>query len=290
MTQVFDFLLQDRGAGEKYAIFRRKFIDKKQKLLDIFRGTHGPVASLALWRAGRAHADLSAALRARWICSGPRLPATLPRSATWCRRQVVGDVALAGTARHRPSLVRPTSAGAPAGLPARQSASSARLRSGSISAGLLGLCRMRSRNRSSPRLCDEPRLTALLLLAGLRERNCRLATAAGIEALASARIALRHTCESAMRRRCTRAEADRRSLVNRLRAQDIAEAIVGATRACADVMERDGAVARSDAPVLRSSKRQRQGGRGPRIHRQSPRAEALSSRNCGAIPPAIWRL
>jgi transcriptional regulator with GAF, ATPase, and Fis domain len=136
-------------------------------------------------------------------------------------------------------------------------------------------------------LCDEPRLTALLLLAGLREpalpaaRGCIVALA---EPLASAlRHHVRERDAAALHEA---AEADRRSLLNRLGRKDIAEAIVGADSGLRDVMERVAQVARSDAPVLLLGET----GSGKEvvaraIHRQSPRAEAPFIRvNCGAIP------
>jgi len=137
-------------------------------------------------------------------------------------------------------------------------------------------------------IADDPRLTAVLLLAGVRgqtlapaEREVALALA---EPLASA---LRHFARErnaiALREA---AEADRRSLLSRLGRTDISEAIVGADSGLRDVMERVSQVARSDAPVLLLGET----GSGKEvvaraIHRQSDRASGPFVRvNCGAIP------
>ncbi len=137
-------------------------------------------------------------------------------------------------------------------------------------------------------LSEEPRATALLVLCGLPETavtaTLRETVLAMKEPLA---CALRHYVKErdAVTRR-EAAEADRRSLLNRLGRKDFAEAVVGAESGLRDVMERVAQVARSDAPVLLLGET----GSGKEvvaraIHRQSPRADGPFIRvNCGAIP------
>ncbi|MCU0842494.1 MAG: sigma 54-interacting transcriptional regulator [Thiobacillaceae bacterium] len=85
------------------------------------------------------------------------------------------------------------------------------------------------------------------------------------------------------------AEADRRSLLTRLKRQDIADTIVGAESGLREVMERVDLVARSDTPVLILGET----GSGKEvvaraIHRRSPRVAGPFLRvNCGAIPPEL---
>lgn len=82
------------------------------------------------------------------------------------------------------------------------------------------------------------------------------------------------------------AEAERRSLLNRLGRQDIADTIIGAQTGLQEVMERVDLVARSDTPVLLLGET----GTGKEviartIHRRSPRAGGPFLRvNCGALP------
>ena len=253
-----------------------------------------PPLPLALWRTVGAHADLSAALRAALDLLGAKLPATVaairylvPENKLW------ETVALAGAG--------PTGAfagvdhvgeGQPAGLPASlrreqmlriDPAAFRRTAPGLLPQGV-------TEPLIAAVLCDEPRLTASLLLAGLPEpalpaaRGCIEAL---LEPLASAlRHHVRERDAAALHEA---AEADRRSLLNRLGRKDIAEAIVGADSGLRDVMERVAQVARSDAPVLLLGET----GSGKEvvaraIHRQSPRAEAPFIRvNCGAIPDEL---
>lgn len=85
------------------------------------------------------------------------------------------------------------------------------------------------------------------------------------------------------------AEADKRSLLNRLGRQDISDTIVGADKGLRHVMERVELVAPSDAPVLIFGET----GSGKEviaraIHERSSRASAPFLRvNCGAIPPDL---
>ncbi len=85
------------------------------------------------------------------------------------------------------------------------------------------------------------------------------------------------------------AEADRQSLLSRLRRQDITDTVVGAESGLREVMERVDLVARSDTPVLILGET----GSGKEvvaraIHRRSPRASGPFLRvNCGAIPPEL---
>jgi transcriptional regulator with GAF, ATPase, and Fis domain len=82
------------------------------------------------------------------------------------------------------------------------------------------------------------------------------------------------------------AEAERRSLLNRLGRKELAESIVGAEAGLAHVMERVGMVSRSDVPVLLLGET----GTGKEvlaraIHNRSDRAQGPFIRvNCGAIP------
>jgi len=82
------------------------------------------------------------------------------------------------------------------------------------------------------------------------------------------------------------AEADRRSLLNRLGRTDISDAVVGADSGLREVMERVAQVAHADAPVLLLGET----GSGKEviaraIHRRSERAAGPFVRvNCGAIP------
>jgi transcriptional regulator with GAF, ATPase, and Fis domain len=140
-------------------------------------------------------------------------------------------------------------------------------------------------------LCDEPRLTAVLLLGGLPGPALSVVARGCIEALVEplASALRHHVRERDAAAMHEAAEADRRSLLNRLGRKDIAEAIVGADSGLRDVMERVAQVARSDAPVLLLGET----GSGKEvvaraIHRQSPRAEAPFIRvNCGAIPDEL---
>ncbi len=85
------------------------------------------------------------------------------------------------------------------------------------------------------------------------------------------------------------AEADKRSLLNRLGRRELGDTIVGADSGLHSVMTRISLVAPSDAPVLILGET----GTGKElvaraIHRQSSRAEGPFIRvNCGAIPPEL---
>lgn len=85
------------------------------------------------------------------------------------------------------------------------------------------------------------------------------------------------------------AEADRRSLLNRLGRQEMAEPIVGSDSGLRFVMDRVEIVATSDLPVLILGET----GTGKEvvsraIHNRSPRASGPFIRvNCGAIPPEL---
>ena len=85
------------------------------------------------------------------------------------------------------------------------------------------------------------------------------------------------------------AEADRQTLLTRLKRQDISDTVVGAESGLREVMERVNLVARSDTPVLILGET----GTGKEvvaraIHRRSPRAAGPFLRvNCGAIPPEL---
>ncbi len=85
------------------------------------------------------------------------------------------------------------------------------------------------------------------------------------------------------------AEAERRSLLTRLKRQDITDTVVGAQSGLKGVMERVELVSRSDTPVLILGAT----GTGKEvvarlIHRRSPRREGPFLRvNCGAIPPEL---
>jgi len=137
-------------------------------------------------------------------------------------------------------------------------------------------------------ICDEPRLTAVLLLAGLAEGEPSALTRTRIEALVEplASVLRHYVRQRDAAELHEAAEADRRSLLSRLGRKDVTEAIVGADSGLRDVMERVAQVARSDAPVLLLGET----GSGKEvvaraIHRQSPRAEGPFIRvNCGAIP------
>lgn len=85
------------------------------------------------------------------------------------------------------------------------------------------------------------------------------------------------------------AEADRLSLLKRLKRQDVSDTVVGADSGLREVMERVDLVARSDTPVLILGET----GSGKEvvaraIHRRSPRSAGPFLRvNCGAIPPEL---
>ncbi len=85
------------------------------------------------------------------------------------------------------------------------------------------------------------------------------------------------------------AEADRQSLLTRLKRQDVTDTLVGAESGLREVMERVDLVARSDTPVLILGET----GSGKEvvaraIHRRSPRSAGPFLRvNCGAIPPEL---
>jgi len=85
------------------------------------------------------------------------------------------------------------------------------------------------------------------------------------------------------------AEAENRTLLQRLGRRSLDDTIVGASSGLRDVIERVNLVARSDAPVLIFGET----GTGKEliartIHAQSPRADGPVLRvNCGAIPPEL---
>lgn len=85
------------------------------------------------------------------------------------------------------------------------------------------------------------------------------------------------------------AEADRQSLLLRLKRQDIADTVIGAEAGLREVMERVDLVARSDAPVLILGET----GTGKEVvarsvHRRSLRRSGPFIRvNCGAVPPDL---
>ena len=85
------------------------------------------------------------------------------------------------------------------------------------------------------------------------------------------------------------AEADRQSLLTRLKRQDVTDTVVGADTGLREVMARVDLVARSDTPVLILGET----GSGKEvvaraIHRRSPRSAGPFLRvNCGAIPPEL---
>ena len=135
---------------------------------------------------------------------------------------------------------------------------------------------------------DEPRLTAVLMLVGLNTPaltpTARESVLALVEPLASA---LRHfTRQRDVTALREVAEADRRSLLNRLGRTDISDAVVGADSGLREVMERVAQVAHADAPVLLLGET----GSGKEviaraIHRRSERAAGPFVRvNCGPIP------
>jgi len=248
--------------------------------------------SLALWRAVAAATDLQAALRNGFDL----LAAKLPVSAAAVRQLVAEHrswetVVLAGPGpRHGLAGIDHIEAGGATGLPAALRrervllAEPAELRR--TAPGLLP--HAANEPLVAAVICDEPRLIAVLLLAGLPGSGLPAASRVLIDALVEPLAsALRHHArerEAATLREA--AEADRRSLLNRLGRKDVAEAIVGADSGLREVMERVAQVARSDAPVLLLGET----GSGKEvvaraIHRQSPRAERPFIRvNCGAIP------
>ncbi|MEW6238521.1 MAG: sigma-54 dependent transcriptional regulator [Candidatus Omnitrophota bacterium] len=85
------------------------------------------------------------------------------------------------------------------------------------------------------------------------------------------------------------AEADKRSLLNRLGRRDLGDTIIGADTTLRSVMERVDRVAASNVPVLIFGET----GTGKElvaraIHKRSPRASGPIMRvNCGAIPPEL---
>lgn len=85
------------------------------------------------------------------------------------------------------------------------------------------------------------------------------------------------------------AEADRQSLLTRLKRQDVTDTPIGAESGLREVMQRVDLVARSDTPVLILGET----GSGKEVvaravHRHSPRSSGPFLRvNCGAIPPEL---
>ena len=251
-----------------------------------------PSLALTLWRAVGGQVDLSAALHAALELLGPKLPATaaairylVPEHRLW------ETVALAGAGPTQGLAgVDHVGEGLPAGVPAAlKRASVLRIDPAAFGRAASGLLpHAVAEPLVAAVLSDQPRLTAVLLLAGLREAELSAPTRGCIEVLLEPLAsALRHHVrerDAAALREA--AEADRRSLLNRLGRKDIAEVIVGADSGLRDVMERVAQVARSDAPVLLLGET----GSGKEvvaraIHRQSPRADAPFIRvNCGAIP------
>ena len=248
--------------------------------------------ALSLWRALGEASDLAAGLRAAVDLLGNRLPAGAAAVRLLVAEQRIWEtiaVAGPGPAGALAGLDRIPEGGATA-LPGRLRAE----RLLSTDAAALGRAApgLVPRLAAGPLLAavigDEPRLTAVLLLADLRETALSPATRAVVEALVEPLAALlRHYVrerDSAALHEA--AEADRRSLLSRLGRKDIGEAIVGADSGLRDVMERVTQVSRSDAPVLLLGET----GSGKEvvaraIHRHSPRAEAPFIRvNCGAIP------
>jgi transcriptional regulator with GAF, ATPase, and Fis domain len=248
--------------------------------------------ALALWRASGSAADLESALRAGLDLLGGRLPATaaavrllVPEHRLWETVALAGE----GSALYFAGVEHIDDGHPPAlPLPLRQQR--------------LLLADARELGRAAPGLppraaggplaaaviCDEPRLNAVLLLAGLPGSDLPARTRDAIEALVEPLVpALRHHVrEREAQALHEAAEADRRSLLGRLGRKDVVEAIVGADSGLREVMERVAQVARSDAPVLLFGET----GSGKEVvaravHRQSPRAEGPFIRvNCGAIP------
>ena len=248
--------------------------------------------ALSLWRAVGAAPELPAALAAGLEVLGGRLPVTaaairllLPEHRLWETVALAGPgptAALAG--------VDHIAEGGVPGLPPRLRqarllvAEPAEL--GSAAPGLVP--HAATGPLVAAVLCDEPRATAVLLLAGSVASALTPRVRAAVEALVEPLApALRHYVRSRDAAALHEAaEADRRSLLGRLGRKDLAEAIVGADSGLREVMERVAQVARSDAPVLLLGET----GSGKEvvaraIHRQSPRAEGPFIRvNCGAIP------
>ena len=181
-----------------------------------------PFLSLALWRAVGAQADLSAALRAALDLLGPKLAATVaavrflvPEHRLW------ETVALAGTGPTQSFAgVDHVGEGQPAGLPATLKRERV-LRIDPVAFGLAapGLLPHAVREPlAAAVLCNEPRLTAVLLLAGLQEPALSAATGESIEALVEplASALRHHVRERDAAALHEAAEADRRSLLNRL--------------------------------------------------------------------------
>ena len=247
--------------------------------------------ALALWRAVGSATDLQAALVAGIELLGGRLPVVaaairllLPEHRLW------ETVALAGTGSTAPlagvdHIVEGSAPGLPPALRRQRLWATAAADLGHAAPGLLP--HAAEGPFVAAVICDEPRLTAVLLLAGLTESALTARARAAVEALLEPLApALRHHArERDAAALHEAAEADRRSLLGRLGRKDLAEAIVGADSGLREVMERVAQVARSDAPVLLLGET----GSGKEvvaraIHRQSPRAEGPFIRvNCGAI-------
>ena len=216
----------------------------------------GRIVPLQLWRAVGRHDELQPALEAALAAARPRLPVKLaairylvPQHRLWETVAIAGDGPREGFAG-----VDRVAEGAEPSLPQTlrrermlqvEARSFSRAHPGVLPHAARGSLVLAA-------IEDEPRLTGVLVLAGLNTPAltpaARDIVLALVEPLASA---LRHF---ARQRDATAlrevAEADRRSLLNRLGRTDISDAVVGADAGLRDVMERVAQVARADAPVL----------------------------------------
>ncbi len=247
--------------------------------------------SLDLWRAVGRHAELPAALAAALQVARDVLPADgaairllVAEHRLW--ETVASAGALAGPLGGVDRVADDREPGLPQELRRRRllavdAARFAREHPGVVPHAARGALTLLA-------IADEPRLAAVLLLAGPRLRSPNAAAREAALALAEPLCAaLRHFVrerDAAALREA--AEADRRSLLTRLGRTDISEAVVGADTGLRDVMERVAQVARADAPVLLLGET----GSGKEvvaraIHRRSDRAAGPFVRvNCGAIP------
>jgi hydrogenase-4 transcriptional activator len=251
--------------------------------------------SLRLWRAAGRHDELQPALEAAFAAARPALPATLAairfrvaQHRHWETVAIAGDEAAACFT----AVDRGANSGEPDLPQVLRSERLLQVDARRFSRAHPGLIPHAARGPLVlATLADEPRLGGVLVLAGLGEpaltAAARDAVFALVEPLASAvRHFARQRDAAALR---AVAEADRRSLLDRLGRTGIAEAVVGADSGLRDVMERVEQVAHADAPVLLLGET----GSGKEvvaraIHRRSQRATGPFVRvNCGAIPAEL---